>query len=880
MKEHSTETANLLQGVFDVFHEALVITDTRGNVLSANNRMEELSGYTKHELQDNFLPHLVHHEEGNPAPSDPSNPWLIFTASTGKLLRGNLVSKSGTILPVKIYVEKIELGVPGCSYLVTIQDATDHIGLQNQLRDIEGELERFRSKEEDASLEGSEWEIVQLEERLRETENYLDNILRTSGECVIVTNNDNTITRMNAALVDTVGFGIEELLEKPISTIIPHIQGTYISTTGDVVVIDDAFIAMHAKTQSKVFRDGRYQYEMYLLQKCGKIVPVEMSTTILYDDQREKCGTVSVARDVTERKKMYEALKRAKEKAEDATRYKSEFLANMSHEIRTPMNAVIGFTSLLLETTLDTEQADYVQTVKQSSQALLELINDILDISKIEAGKMELEEVEFDPEMVAHEVCNLIKPKLEGRVIELLCRVGDGVPASVRGDVTKFRQVLVNLMSNAVKFTEKGEIELYMYEEEETEHGIKLHVTVRDTGIGVPHDKLKSIFKKFQQADGSTTRKFGGTGLGLSICKGISRAMNGDVWVESRNSRRMKNPQSSIGGLGSIFHFTACLKKTEQQSSHKSPYTDLRDKRILILDDNQSSLGILNHLFRSVGARVTLISEPEKIEETVVKALNNNDPFELCLLDIQLPEVSGNEIAGRLRQHEELKTLPLVALSSSPFVGAKKCLDSGFDGFFPKPVRRQKLLDEVQRILGRGKMERVHTTQGDVALLEPGNGTEAKPLKGTRETSKQSARILLVEDNLVNQKLASTMLSRAGYQVETANNGEEAVEMYKISRGGNGKQSATDCASSDGNKEIEHYNLIFMDMQMPVMDGLTATQEIRKWETANGCHIPVIAMTANASAVDREKCLDAGMDDYLTKPIKKDEVFALVEKWK
>ena len=880
MKEHRKKPANLLQGVFDVFHEPLVITDPGGNILSANNRMEALAGYTKLELQDHFLPRLVHHEKRKPAQSESVNAWQIFTASTGKTVRGSLVNKGGSILPVKICVEKIEFDVPGWTYLVTIQDLTELITLQNQLRDSEGALEQLHLKEEDSSLQGAEWEIQQLEDRLRETENYLDNILRTSEECVIVTNSDNTIIRMNAALVDTVGWGIEELLGKPLSAIIPIIPGDYISTTGDMIVIDDVFIAMYERAQSKVFRDGRCQCEIYLLQKCGQIVPVEMSTTLLYDEQRNKCGTVSVARDVTERKKMYEALKRAKEKAEDATRYKSEFLANMSHEIRTPMNAVIGFTNLLFDTSLDAEQADYVQTVKQSSQALLELINDILDLSKIEAGKMDLEEVDFEPEVVAHEVCNLIKPKLDGKSLELLCRIGDGIPASVRGDVTKFRQVLVNLMSNAVKFTDYGEIELYLYSEEETEEDITLHVKVRDTGIGIPENKLQSIFKMFQQADGSTTRQFGGTGLGLSICKSISQAMDGDVWAESLISRKIKNLPGDMGGPGSIFHFKACLTKSEQQSVQQSRHTPLKNKKVLILDDNQTSLEIVSSLVRAGGALVTAVSEPEQVEETVVKALKSNDPFDLCLLDIQLPEVSGNEIAGRLRQHEELKVLPLVALSSSPFVGAKKCLESGFNGFFHKPVRRQKLLDGVEQLLNRSDKERTPAAQLTGDLIEPESEKDMDSVNKGKETEEESARILLVEDNIVNQKLASTMLSRGGYQVDTANNGEEAVEKYKASRAGDERQNATGGSSSSKDKENGHYDLIFMDMQMPVMDGLTATQEIRKWETENGCHIPVIAMTANASAVDREKCLQAGMDDYLTKPIKKDEVFKLVEKWK
>jgi PAS domain S-box-containing protein len=877
MKQQRSQPSNLLQGVFDVFQEPLVVTDSRGTIVSANSRMEELTGYSEAELKQYSLPHLVHHEERKTSQSDSTDLWHVFTQSTCNPFEGSLVSKKGSILPVKVCVKKIELKIPGWTYLVSLQDLTEVIALENRLRDCEEELEEIRSNEDGSSLQGAEWEIMQLEERLRETENYLDNILRTSGECVIVTNSDNIIIRMNAALVDTVGWGIEELLGKPLSAITPTVPGTYISTTGDMVIIDDTFIARFKETQSRIFHDGRHQYEMYLLQQCGKIVPVEVSTTPLYDEQENKCGTVSVARDATERKKMYEALKRAKEKAEDATRYKSEFLANMSHEIRTPMNAVIGFTNLLFETTLDAEQEDYVQTVKQSSQALLELINDILDFSKIEAGKIDLEEVEFDPETVAHEVCSLIKPKLEEKPIELLCRIGDDIPRFVRGDVTKFRQVLINLMSNAVKFTDYGEIELFLHSDEETQDGIKLHVKVRDSGIGIPQDKLKSIFNMFQQADGSTTRKFGGTGLGLSICKGISRAMKGDVWAESLSDRKINNSQADRRGPGSIFHFTACLKKSQQQFIQHLQHTALRDKKILILDDNQSSLGILGHLVRSVGARAALTSDPQGVEETIVMALKNNDPFDLCLLDIQLPGVSGDVIARKLRNCDGLKKLPLVALSSSPLVGAKKYLEAGFDAFFPKPVNRQKFLDDIEKVLRKREMERVHPTKDTHDLPQPGRPKKRSTIDQEKETS---ARILLVEDNLVNQKLASTMLSRAGYVVETANNGIEAVEKYKKSRTESKAQNDTGCTSSGEEKKNGRYNLIFMDMQMPEMDGLVATQEIRKWEAENDCHVPVIAMTANASAGDREKCLDAGMDDYLTKPIKKDEVFALVEKWR
>ena len=326
---------------------------------------------------------------------------------------------------------------------------------------------------------------------------------------------------------------------------------------------------------------------------------------------------------------------------------------------------------MLLETALDSEQRDYVQTVKQSAQALLALINDILDFSKLEAGKMDLEEIDFDPEELSYDICDLIKPKMEGKDIELLCRVGDDIPSSVKGDAIKVRQVLVNLMDNAVKFTHQGEVELSLEKEEETEEHVKLHAKVRDSGIGIPQDKLKSIFKMFQQADGSTTRKFGGTGLGLSICKGISRAMAGDVWAESLTRRELRHAQSTSGGPGSIFHFTACFKKSDKLSSGTSHYRSLAGKKVMIVDKNQHSRGILNHLFRSVGSRVTVLSEAEKVQDTLLAALNADDAFAICMLDIQMPVINGYDLARMVRQNEKLTALPLVALVSFPLGGGK-----------------------------------------------------------------------------------------------------------------------------------------------------------------------------------------------------------------
>lgn len=771
-------------------------------------------------------------------------------------------------------------------------------------------------KKDDYSMEIAEWEINQLERRLEEIENYLENIMQTSRECVIVTDIDGNIVRMNAALVDILGYPIDELLGKRLADITHVKPGDYISTTGETVIIDDNFLGAYEGVQTRILQGKRSQYETYLLQKCGKLVPMEMSTAMVYDKYENKNGTVSVGWDITERKKMFEALKRAKKKAEDATRYKTEFLANMSHEIRTPMNAIIGFTDMLLDTELDDEQRDYVQTVKRSGEALVNLINDILDISKIEAGKMTLEEIDFDPELLAYEVCDLVRPKVEGKPVELLCHVDDEIPSYVGGDPAKFRQVLVNLIGNAVKFTRKGEIELSLTVGEESEGDIQLHAKVRDTGIGIPKDKLESVFDMFKQADGSTTREYGGSGLGLAICKRISHAMGGDVWSESpadcgmRNAdcgtddskSKIRNPQSAIqnpkpkiGGPGSVFHFTAWLKKSDRKKQGvKDCRISLKGKRVLVADDNHTNLFILGHLLDSAGARVELVSEAEKVEDAALFALSKGDAFDLGVLDIQMPMMSGYELARRFRQNEKLRDLPLLAFSSSTIDGTKKSREAGFDGFLLKPIRREKLLDMMERLLGEKADDRnnrrVETTHGS----KEGREQETSIQPTSNEGIKQSVRVLLVEDNPVNQKLAFKMLTKAGYQVEIANNGKEAVEMIKQSLNGyDGKEGRI---KGTEKSETGRYSFIFMDMQMPVMDGLEATKQIRNlecglWNDLNVeqseirnpkseiIRIPIIAMTANAMEGDREKCLEAGMDDYIPKPIKREVVFDMVEKW-
>ena len=543
------------------------------------------------------------------------------------------------------------------------------------------------------------------------------------------------------------------------------------------------------------------------------------------------------------------AIERANQmavQAELASLAKSEFLANMSHEIRTPLNGVVGFTDMLLETEMTEEQIDYARTIKRSGESLLSLINDILDFSKIEAGQMDLEERSFDPEILCHDVCDLFRPKIQDKPIEILCRIGNDVPAQVKGDPHRFRQVLVNLMGNASKFTDKGEIELALdMTQGDGGEEIPFHATVRDTGIGIPEAKLANIFEPFQQADGSTTRRYGGTGLGLTICKKISELMEGDVWAESKP------------GEGTCFHFTGKVRRAPKKQARRIVPTILTGKRVLIVDDNPTNLDILRHLLESAGLRVHALSRGEEVHSAVKEAMEVKDPFDLCILDIQMPGVNGYDIARTIRQEPSpASDLPLLAFSSSVVRAAKRCQEAGFDGFLPKPIRRHKLFKMIEKLL---------STKNSGHQKGTSEGRQIETQYSVREEIKQSSSLLLAEDNPVNQKLAGMMLKKAGYQVEIANNGKEALEKFS--------------------NDPEAYHLIFMDVQMPEMDGIEATRAIREVEAkrrnGNGAldRIPIIAMTANAMAGDREKCLTAGMDDYVPKPIKRELVFQMIDKY-
>ena len=778
---------------------AIVSTDAAANVVTWNPAAERLFGFTADEASGRNLDELV--------ASDPAiQPIKVGAVVDSRKETGQgpihaiaqRTRRDGTLVDVEVWAAPVIVSGEETRVLALYHDLT---------------------------------EIKRAEEALQESQRRLADIINFMPDAVLVIDREGTIIAWNRAIEEMTGMTAEAMLGKGDYEYALPFYGARRPILIDLVTVPQKEMEekyAHIRKEGPVLIG-----ETYVPQLRAGGAYLLGTASALRDSRGQVVGAIEVIRDFTERKQMEEALQQAKEAAEAATQAKSSFLATMSHEIRTPMNAIIGMSGLLMDTPLNADQREFAETIRTSGDALLTIINDILDFSKMEAGKMDLEQQPFALCECVESALDLMKLKASEKGLELACEIVGDVPRAIIGDVTRLRQVLVNLLGNAVKFTEQGEVVVTVARTGEKVGKVEgrgevtsplpeLHFVVRDTGIGIPPDRLNRLFQAFSQVDASTTRKYGGTGLGLAVSKRLSELMGGTMWVESEG----------IPGKGSAFHFTIRAPEATEakvQPALQGEAPELRGRSVLVVDDNATNRRILTLQMQGWGMQPHATGSPKEGLEWA----RWGEQFDLAILDLHMPEMDGVELAEAL--HDAETAMPLILLSSLGGYGTEIPADL-FVAYLTKPIRASALFDALMGIFARS------VQQAPVPVRVP-----VRP--NVEMAQRLPLRILIAEDYVVNQKLALRLLAQMGYRADVAANGLEAIQAL----------------------ERQTYDVILMDVQMPEMDGLEATRQIcARWP--GGERPRIIAMTANAMQGDREICLAAGMDDYVSKPIRVDEL--------
>ncbi len=656
------------------------------------------------------------------------------------------------------------------------------------------------------------------EDQLVRSEHRIRSIVENVIDAIITINERGIIQTFNPAAEKIFGYLASDVIGKNIRLIVPEPHGD----------LHDGYIRRYLETgEQRIIGKTR---ELFGIRKDRTLFPMEISVSEM--KLGEEVSFIGIIRDISQRKLIESELIKAREDAERANRAKSDFLAVMSHEIRTPMNGILGMTQLALDTELTQEQRDNLNLVLYAADSLLSIINDILDFSKIEAGKLDLDFSDFHIRERLEEIIHSLAVRAAQKGLEIILWVAEDVPEVVTGDIGRLRQILINLVGNAIKFTDSGEIVVQVGLESRKDDEVELRFEIKDTGIGIPPEKQRMIFNPFTQVDSSTTRKYGGTGLGLAITAQLVELMQGRIWVESTQ------------GEGSQFYFTCRMgtRSVAINSSRSQELNVVQNVRILVVDDNETNRLILERILTRWGMLPKIADSGEAAMDLLNSSLKGDEFFRIALIDVMMPEMDGFELTGLIRKNPELSGLRIVVMSSAnPVGGCERCQELGVQAYLRKPVSSNDLLHTIAMVL----------SPADFADQKPDSSASVERLKPVNPL-----RILLAEDNLVNQKLAKLLLERQGHTVVIANNGLEALD--KVAE--------------------EEFDLALMDVQMPDMDGLEATRIIRSMDNPAVRNLPIIAMTAHAVKGDEEMCLNAGMDGYVSKPVSRNQLFETIQK--